>query len=58
MYQKLVPITREQHQQKKIRQIEGFGFASSFHIASIMAHEFARAASIYPIVFLEDKEQD
>lgn len=58
MYQKLVPITREQHQQKKIRQIEGFGFASGFHIASIMAHEFARAASIYPIVFLEDKEQD
>jgi hypothetical protein len=58
MYKKLVPITREQHQNKKIRQIQGFGFASSFHIASIMAHEFARAASIYPVVFLEDKEQD
>jgi hypothetical protein len=58
MYKKLVPINREQHNNKKIRQIQGFGFASSFHIASIMAHEFARAASIYPVVFLEDKEQD
>jgi hypothetical protein len=58
MYQKLVPVTREQHQNKKIRQIQGFGFASSFHIASVMAHEFARAASIYPVVFLEDQEKD
>jgi hypothetical protein len=38
--------------------VEGFGFAADFHIASIMVHEFARAASLYPVVFLEDKEQD
>lgn len=58
MFKNLVPVTKEKHGKKKIKQIEGFDFASSFHIASVMAHEFVRAASIYPIVFLEDKEKD
>lgn len=58
MFQKLVPITKAQHADKKIMQVEGFDFASQFHIASVMMHEFVRAAAIYPIVFLEDKEKD
>jgi hypothetical protein len=58
MYQTLVPITKARHEGKKIKQVQGFGFAAGFHIASIMVHEFARAASLYPVVFLEDKEQD
>lgn len=58
MYEKLVPVTKARHAAKKIKQIEGFGFASKFHIASIMAHEFARASAIYPVVFLEDKAKD
>jgi len=45
-------------QEALFAQIEGFGFASQFHIASVMVHEFARASAIYPVVFLEDKAQD
>lgn len=58
MYEKLVPVNKARHASKKIKQVEGFGFASQFHIASIMVHEFARASAIYPVVFLEDKAKD
>jgi hypothetical protein len=58
MFKSLVPVNKARHEGKKIKQVEGFGFAADFHIASIMVHEFARAASLYPVVFLEDKEQD
>jgi hypothetical protein len=58
MFQQLVPVNRARHAGTKIKQIEGFGFAARFHIASVMVHEFARAAAIYPVVFLEDKAQD
>jgi hypothetical protein len=58
MFQQLVPVNKARHAGTKIKQIEGFGFAARFHIASVMVHEFARAAAIYPVVFLEDKAQD
>ncbi|MCB5162839.1 SapC family protein [Marinomonas algarum] len=58
MFSKLTPINKEQHANFKVKPIENFGFASNFHIASVMVHEFVRAASVYPIVFLEDKAQD
>lgn len=58
MFKSLAPVNKERHAGKKIKQIEGFGFASEFHIASLMVHEFVRAAGIYPVVFLEDKEND
>jgi hypothetical protein len=58
MFKNLVPINKARHANKKIMKIDGFGFAAPFHIASIMIHEYSRAAAIYPIVFLEDKQQD
>ncbi|MRH79116.1 peptidase [Spiribacter sp. C176] len=58
MFSKLVPLNRETHANLKVKPIDNFGFAKGFHIASLMVHEFARAASVYPIVFLEDKEKD
>lgn len=58
MFQKLVVINAQHHANTKLKQIESFGFASKFHVASVMAHEFARASAIFPIVFLEDKEKD
>lgn len=58
MFEKLVPVNKSRHARTRIRQVEGFGFASGFHIASVMVHEFARAAATYPVVFLEDKAQD
>jgi hypothetical protein len=48
MFKSLVPVNKARHEGKKIKQVEGFGFAADFHIASIMVHEFARAASLYP----------
>lgn len=58
MFQKVVPVNKERHAAKKIKEVAGFSFASGFHIAYVTLHEFARAASIFPIVFLEDKEKD
>ncbi|WP_044412179.1 SapC family protein [Thiomicrospira microaerophila] len=58
MFTKLVPVNKEAHKDLKVKPLDGFGFAKDFHIASVMVHEFVRAASVYPIVFLEDKEKD
>jgi len=58
MFKKLVPLQYDLHKDKKIKNIKGFGFAKEFHVASIMTHEFVRAAAIYPIVFIEDKKND
>jgi len=58
MFKQLVPVNKEQHKNLKVKQIDGFEFARDFHIASLMVHEFARAASVYPIVFIEDKARD
>lgn len=58
MFKQLVPVNKEQHKNLKVKQIEGFNFAKDFHIASLMVHEFARAASVYPIVFVEDQARD
>ncbi|OGA97413.1 MAG: peptidase [Burkholderiales bacterium RIFCSPHIGHO2_12_FULL_69_20] len=58
MFEKVVPVNRDRHAGKKIREITGFEFAAKFHIAYVTMHEFARAAAVYPIVFVEDKEKD
>ncbi len=58
MFQKVVPVNKERHAAKKIKEASGFAFASGFHIAYVTMQEFARSASIFPIVFLEDKEKD
>ncbi len=58
MFQRLVPVNKEVHAYKKIGDISSFEFASKVHIAYVTMQEFTRAASIFPIVFLEDKEKD
>ena len=58
MFQKVVPVNKEIHANKKIKEISSFEFASKFHIAYVTMQEFTRAAAIFPIVFLEDKEKD
>lgn len=58
MFNKLIPLNKFTHAKTRVKPIENFAFAKPFHIASIMVHEFGRAASVYPIVFLEDKDQD
>lgn len=58
MFKSIVPITLEKHKNKKVKQIDSFVFAKNVNMASIMVHEFSRASSIYPIVFIEDKAND
>ena len=58
MFKSIVPITLERHGKKKVKTIQSFEFAKNINMASIMVHEFSRAASIYPIVFVEDKRKD
>jgi hypothetical protein len=58
MFKNIVPTTIEQHKNIKVSPVASFDFAKGINLASIMVHEFSRAASIYPIVFLEDKEKD
>jgi hypothetical protein len=58
MFERVVPVNKERHAGKKVRASNDFRFASKFHVAYVTVHEFARAAAIYPLVFLEDKESD
>jgi len=58
MFKQVVPVNQQRHAGKKIKQVEGFGFASQFHIAYVTTHEFVRSAAIYPLVFIEDKDKD
>jgi len=51
-------VSKDRHAHKKVKRIDSFAFASKFQLASVMAHEFSRAAAIYPIVFVEDKARD
>jgi len=58
MFEQVVPVNKDRHAGKKIRMSNNFNYASGFHVAYVTVHEFARAAAIYPIVFLEDKVSD
>ena len=58
MFKSIIPITKERHLNKKIKVLNNFNFIKDVHIASIMVHEFSRASSVYPIVFLEDSSKD
>jgi hypothetical protein len=58
MFQRVVPVNKERHLSKKVLQSSSFSFAAQFHISYVTAHEFARAAAIYPVLFLEDKAND
>jgi SapC len=58
MFEQVVPVNKDRHGQKKIRTSSDFGFAAKLHLAYVTLHEFARAASIYPVIFLEDQGSD
>lgn len=58
MFNTLVPLNKERHQLHKVQPINNFKFASDFHIATVMVHEFTKAAASFPIVFLENTEKD
>ena len=58
MFQQIVPVNKDRHAGKKILPVSDFRFAAKHHIAYLTLHEFVRAASTYPVLFLEDKAND
>jgi hypothetical protein len=58
MFEKVVPVTHREHQNIKIKKIDTFDFVEKTHVCSVMVHEFSKAAPTYPIIFLEDPNQD
>lgn len=54
MFKKTVPVTRQQHGSKKILPVNSFKFAEKAYLVSVIANEFNKVASIYPIVFGQD----
>ncbi len=58
MFKKIVAVSKEAHSDLKITPITSFEFARGYHVASVMGAEFFRAASTYPIVFVEDQVTD
>jgi len=56
MFKNIVPVNKDAHENKKLREINSFSFASEFNLATVMVHEFSRAASVYPIIFVENQE--
>lgn len=55
MFQKIQPVNQERHGNLKVKSVQTYDFARGIHLATIMIHEFFRAASTYPIVFVEDQ---
>jgi len=58
MFKNITPINKEKHLKTKVKPVDNFDFVKDVHIASVMVHEFSRASSVYPIVFLEDQAED
>ena len=58
MFKNLVPVNRERHAGTRIRPLQDFRFASEAHLASVTLHEFGRVSGTYPILFVEDKQND
>jgi hypothetical protein len=58
MFENVVPITLAKHKSVKVKSISNFDFVKNVNMGSVMVHEFAKVAPIYPIVFLEDPGKD
>lgn len=58
MFERLVPVSREQHGHLRVSPVTGFGYSRRFHLASLAMQEFVRASAFYPIVFLDDRERE
>lgn len=58
MFKNITPINKEKHLKTKVKPVDNFDFVKDVHITSVMVHEFSRASSVYPIVFLEDQTKD
>ncbi|MCM2679042.1 SapC family protein [Echinimonas agarilytica] len=55
---KIAPITAKDHSDIKIKPLGDFSGFAERHLSPITIHEFSRAASCFPIVFIKDSESD
>jgi len=58
MFKKIVPLQIGKHASFRLKPIQSFNFAANIHVANILTHEYRRAASTYPIIFIEDQALD
>jgi len=55
MFENMTPVNRDRHSKTKIKSSTDFNFAKDIHLAYLTINEFTRAATTYPIVFLDDQ---
>ena len=58
MFRELVALNSKRHAALRVRPQASFDFVRGAHMAALMQAELVRAASIYPIVFVEDPAID
>ena len=58
MATKIAPITFENHGKTKIKPLTDFSIFKERHVCPLTVHEFARANSCFPIIFLKKPEVD
>lgn len=58
MFEKVAAVNSQTHLTTRIRELRSFAFAAGTHLAYLALAEFTRAASVCPIVFIEDSARD
>jgi len=58
MFKEMVPVNKDRHGKKKVLPVKNFKFTEKINMAYVTMHEFARASSNYPLVFIEDTKED
>lgn len=58
MFKSIVPVSSKLHTNVRLQERKDFNFADKLTTTSVMVPEFSKVASLYPIVFVEDKKSD
>ena len=58
MFRQVVPLNVRRHAGLRLRALPGFAHAAGLHMAALMQAEIVRASALYPIVFVEDRDND
>lgn len=55
---KIAPITPQAHGKTKVKPLSDFSIYKERHMSPLTVHEFTRAASCFPIVFIKNPESE
>jgi len=58
MFRQVVALNVRRHAALRLRALPGFAHAAGLHMAALMQAEIVRASALYPIVFVEDRDND